>query len=77
MKKSSKVIAILLIIAVLICVASAIYLLIVNQINTYVVRQGSISKEDEAIGYIIRNEKVVKGEDFQMGYMQLRQKGKE
>ena len=67
MKKGKTIIAILLLIAVLIYAISAIYLLIANPMETYIVKQGAISEEDEAVGYIIRNEDVVKGENFQNG----------
>ena len=67
MKKGGKIIAILSVIAVLIYGISAVYLLIVHPTNIYVVKQGTLSEEDEEIGYIIRNEKVVKGEDYANG----------
>lgn len=67
MKKGRRIIAILLAIAVLIYAGSAVYLLIANPAETYIVTQGTISEEDEAVGYIVRNEKVVKGENFENG----------
>lgn len=75
MKKGGKIIAILLAIAVLIYVVSAVYLLIVNTADTYIVKQGTLSKEDEAVGYIIRNEKVVKGENFENGIFEIASEG--
>ena len=56
LKKSKKSIAIIAVIIVLIYVISAIYFLLINPVNTYVVKQGTLSEEDEGIGYIIRNE---------------------
>lgn len=67
MKKGKKIIAILSVIAVAIYVISAVYLLIVHPTDTYIVKEGTISEEDEEIGYIIRDEKVVKGEDYSNG----------
>lgn len=75
MKKSGKIIAILLAIAVLTYVISAVYLLIVDTADTYIVKQGTISEEDEAVGYIIRNEKVVKGENFENGIFEIASEG--
>lgn len=75
MKKGKTIIAILLLIAVLIYAISAIYLLIANPKETYIVKQGTISEEDEAIGYIIRNENVVKGENFQNGIYAIASEG--
>lgn len=76
MKKGSKIIAILSVIAVLIYVISAVYLLIVNPTNTYIVQHGNLSEEDEAIGYIIRDELVVKGEDYKNGIYAIASEGK-
>ena len=67
MKKSKKIIAIGIAIGVLIYTISAIYLLLVNPEETYIVKQGTITEEEETTGYIIRNEKVIKGEDFNNG----------
>lgn len=67
MRKSRKIIAILSAIAVLIYAVSAVYLLIAKTKETYIVKQGTISEEDEAIGYIIRNEKIVRGNDYANG----------
>ena len=67
LKKSGKIIAIFAVIAVIIYVISAVYLLIVHPTDTYVVKQGDISEEDEATAYIIRDEQVVKGEDYTNG----------
>lgn len=75
MKKGKTIIAILLTIAVLIYAISAIYLLIANPIETYIVKQGTISEEDEAVGYIIRNENIVKGENFQNGIYAIASEG--
>lgn len=76
MKKGSKIIAILSVIAVLIYVISAVYLLIVNPTNTYIVQHGNLSEEDEAIGYIIRDELIVKGEDYKNGIYAIATEGK-
>ena len=46
MKKSKKVIAILSVIAVLIYVASAAYLLIANSTTLYVVKEGELTEEE-------------------------------
>lgn len=76
MKKGKTIIIILLAIGVLIYVISAIYLLIANPMETYIVKQGTISEEDETVGYIIRNENVIKGENFQNGIYAIASEGK-
>lgn len=75
MKKGKKIIAILSVIAVLACVISSVYMLIVNPTSLYVVQQGSLSEEDEAIGYIIRDEVVIKGEDYKNGIYAIASEG--
>ena len=75
MKKGSKIVAIISVIAVLIYVISAVYLLIVHPTDTYVVKEGTLSEEDEAVGYIIRDEQVVKGEDYANGIYAIASEG--
>lgn len=62
-------------IAVIAYVISAIYLLIVHPTNAYIIKQGNLSKEDEAIGYIIRDERIVKGEDYENGIYAIAPEG--
>ena len=75
LKKNKRIIAIVSVIAILIYIVSAIFLLISHQTETYVVKQGSLSEEDEAIGYIIRNEKVIKGENYDNGIYAIASEG--
>ena len=75
MKKGKRIIAILSVIAILIYVICSVYLLLNNPTDTYIVKQGSLSEEDECIGYIIRKEKIVKGEDFQNGIYAIASEG--
>lgn len=67
MKNSKKIIAIILTIIILGYIGYASYLLIVNPTNTYIIKEGTISEEDEATGYIIRDEEVIKGENYENG----------
>ncbi|MBQ2835672.1 MAG: hypothetical protein IJE68_02410 [Clostridia bacterium] len=75
MKKARKIIAILLTIAVIIYVIASIFMLLQQTSDTYVVKQGTISEEDESIGYIIRAEKVVKGENYTNGIYAIASEG--
>ncbi len=75
MKKAKKIIAILLTIAVIIYIVVSIFMLLQQSADTYVVKQGTISEEDESIGYIIRSEKVVKGEDYTNGIYAIASEG--
>lgn len=60
MSKKRKIIAIVLVIAILLYIAYAIYLLIIKTNDIYIVQQGTLSKEEEVVGYIIRDEVVIK-----------------
>ena len=75
MKKGKKIITILLTIGVLIYVISAVYILISNATNTYIVKQGTITEEDHGIGYIVRDEKVIKGENYTNGIYAIASEG--
>lgn len=75
MKKGKKIIVILSIIVVIACVVGAIYLLIVHPTDLYIVKLGTLSKENEEIGYIIRNEEVIKGEDYENGIYAIASEG--
>lgn len=75
MKKGKKIVAILSVIAIIIYIVSAIYFLIVHPTDTYIVKQGELSEEDEAIGYIIRDEKVIKEEGNQNGIYAIASEG--
>ena len=48
-----------------------IYLLIKQPTNVFTVENGKLSKAETDIGYVIRNEKVVKGENYKNGMEQI------
>ena len=75
MKKARKIIAIILAIAAIIYTFFAIRTVIKNTADIYVVKQGELAKEDEAIGYIIRQESAVKGEDYKNGIYAIASEG--
>lgn len=75
MSKGKKIIAILSAIVIIAYIIWAIYLLIVHPTDVYVVSQGTISQEDEAVGYIIRNEKVQKSENYTNGIYAIASEG--
>ena len=75
MGKGRKIIAILSAIVIIAYIIWAIYLLIVHPVDTYVISQGTISQEDETVGYIIRNEKVQKSENNSNGIYAIASEG--
>lgn len=75
MKKSKKIILIILVSLITIYVIYAIYLLIVNPVDTYIIKKGTLSQEETGIGYVIRNEKVIKGENYENGIYSIVSEG--
>ena len=75
MKKSKKIIVIISAVVIMAYVVSVIYLLIVHPTDTYIIKQGTLSKEDESVGYIIRNEEVIKGGDYENGIYAIASEG--
>ena len=75
MKKSKKIILIILVSLISIYIIYAIYLLITNPVDTYVVKKGTLAQEESGIGYIIRNEKVIKGENYENGIYSIVSEG--
>lgn len=67
MEKGKKIITIILMLVVAIYIGYAIYLLIVEPADTYIIKQGTLSEEDTVTGYIIRDEKVIKDENCKNG----------
>ena len=52
-----------------------IYLLIKQPTSVFTVEEGKLYKEETDIGYVIRNEKVVKGENYKNGMEQIKAEG--
>ena len=66
------------IILIVIILAYAIYgiiKLVKNPTNTFIVTNGKISREENAIGYIVREETVVKGQNYKNGMVKIKSEG--
>ena len=72
--KNKKILAIILFI-IFIYILYAIYLLIKDPTDTFTVEEGTVSSEESAVGYIIRDETVVKGENYKNGMIQIASEG--
>lgn len=62
-------------VAILIYVFYTIYLLIKQPTTIFTVEEGKLYQEETNIGYVIRNEKVVKGENYKNGIMHIKSEG--
>ena len=51
------------------------YKLVVNPTDTFVVEKGNISIESNLVGYIIREESILKGENYKNGIYQIKSEG--
>lgn len=70
-----KIILYIVAIAAVIYLFYTIYLLIKQPTNIFTVEEGKLYKEEISIGYVIRSEKVVKGENYKNGMEQIKTEG--
>jgi len=61
--------------AISIYVVYAIYLLVKQPTDIFTVEEGKLYQEETDIGYVIRNEKVVKGQNYKNGIRQIKSEG--
>lgn len=73
--KNKKMIFSIIIMVVLIYILYTIYLLIRQPTNIFTIEEGKIYLEETDIGYVIRDEKVVKGQNYKNGMEQLKSEG--
>ena len=73
--KRKKIIINIVLIAILLYVFYAIYLLIKQPTNIFTIEEGNLYQEETDVGYVIRNEKVVKGNNYKNGMMQIKAEG--
>ena len=72
-KLNNKKVAVIsgILLVLLIYLIYVIYLLIKQPTNVFTVEEGKLYKEETDIGYVIRNEKVVRGENYKNGMEQI------
>lgn len=75
-KKGNKIIISIITIIIVCYLAYTIYLLIKQPTDIFTVEEGQVSIEETNIGYIIRDEQVVKGENYKNGMEQIITEGK-
>ena len=78
-KKSSsqmrKIIVYIALTIILLYVAYAMYLLVKQPTNIFTIEEGKLYQEETVIGYVIRNEVVVRGENYKNGMKQIKTEG--
>lgn len=74
-QKKKKIIIFIIAIAILLYIVYTIYLLIKQPTSTFTVEEGKIYQEETNIGYVIRNEIVVKGDNYKNGILQIKSEG--
>ena len=75
LNKAKVLLGSVVVVLILVYLLNSIINLIKNPTDTFIVREGKISKEEAAIGYIIREETVVKGENYKNGMEQIIDEG--
>ena len=73
--QKKKIIIYSILIMILFYVVYTIYLLIKQPTDIFTVEEGKLYQEETDIGYVIRNEKVVKGEKYKNGILQIKSEG--
>lgn len=73
--QKKKVMIYIAFIAILLYIAYAIYLLVKQPTNVFTIEEGKLYQEETDIGYVIRTEKVVKGDNYKNGMMQIKSEG--
>lgn len=74
-KKTKKIIVYILILAIIVYILYTIYLLIKEPTNIMTVEEGKLTQEETLIGYVIRDEQVVQGENYKNGMEQIKSEG--
>ena len=70
--KGKKILILFVLLIVVIYVLYAIYLLIKQPTKLFTVEEGTLYEEETEVGYIIRNEQIVKGNNYKNGMEQIK-----
>ena len=68
-------IASIIFIIVMICFVYSIFRLVIQPTKSFVVENGKIYKEESATGYVIRDESVIRGQNYKNGIVQIKNEG--
>ena len=71
----NKILFLIISLGILIYIIYAIYNLVIKPTDTFIIENGKISLEESVQGYIIRDETVLKGENYKNGIVQIKAEG--
>lgn len=71
----NKILISIILLVILAYIIYAIYLLVKDPTDTFTVEEGTVSQEESAVGYVIRDETVIKGENYKNGMIQIISEG--
>lgn len=74
-KQLKKIVAIIISIFIIIYIIYAIFLLVFNPSNIYILTKGELYAEDETVGYIIRDEQVIRDDENSSGIYKIASEG--
>lgn len=75
MKKTKKILIIILLLLIATYMIYTVSLLIINPTDTYIIKKETLSKEDSSVGYIIRDEEVIRGQNYENGIYAIATEG--
>ncbi len=75
MKQNKKVIVYIALIVITLYVVYAIYLLVKQPTDIFTIEEGKLYQEETDIGYVIRKETVVRGENYKNGMVAIKSEG--
>lgn len=73
--KHKKVMIMLVLLCIILYALYLIFNFVKNPTNTFLVEQGQIYQEESSVGYIIRDETVLKGQNYKNGMSQIKTEG--
>ena len=74
-EQKKKIVLYIVLITVVLYIAYTIYLLIKQPTNVFTVEKGTLYQEETDIGYVIRKETVVRGNNYKNGMEQIKAEG--